>query len=420
MTSAATDPNIPVTPDGDNVSARPSRSWIRRVLGETFVKTGAKVGLAWLAVVSFFAVFAPFVANSRPLWMVDGDGNASSPLILNLTAADVTLLGAAVVGVVVFVARKRIGKRPLLVWLSASAAIWLVAIVLVNPSDLGFYAKHRELQASGEIHSVVRTIIPYSPNDRLDDQSGIIPPAPPDAEHWLGLDANKADVASRMIHACRVALTIGFLATGIAVTLGVIIGGLMGFFSGVVDLIGMRLVEIIEAVPTLFLLLIFVAFFPGDNPEVLPGISIPRIYFIMAIIGLTSWSGYARFVRAEFLKLRKQDFVQAAIACGLPLRSILFRHMLPNGVAPVLVSASFGVASAILAEAVLSFLGLGLNEDPSWGEMLRQATGAAGTFSWWLAIFPGAAIFLTVFAYTLIGEALRDAIDPHLKKSAHL
>jgi peptide/nickel transport system permease protein len=138
---------------------------------------------------------------------------------------------------------------------------------------------------------------------------------------------------------------------------------------------------------------------------------------LMVIIGVTSWSGYARYGRAELLRLRQQDFVQAAVAAGLPLRSILFRHMLPNGVAPLLVAASFGVASAILAEATLSFLGLGLVDDPSWGQMLNQAVRAS-TFNWWLAVFPGGAIFLTVFAYHLIGESLRDALDPYLKRAA--
>ncbi len=165
----------------------------------------------------------------------------------------------------------------------------------------------------------------------------------------------------------------------------------------------MRLVEIFEAIPTLFLLLTFVAFFGRS------------IYLMMVIIGITSWSGYARYVRAEFLKLREQDFVQAAVACGLPLWSILFRHMLPNGLAPLLVAASFGVASAILAEATLSFLGLGLVDDPSWGQMLNQAVQSS-TFNWWLAVFPGGAIFCTVFAYNLIGEALRDAVDPHTQR----
>ncbi|MCU7812456.1 MAG: ABC transporter permease, partial [Candidatus Thiodiazotropha sp. (ex Notomyrtea botanica)] len=249
--------------------------------------------------------------------------------------------------------------------------------------------------------------VPYSPKDyqRERGDTGLEAPLSKDSRHhWFGTEQNGADVLSRMIHASRIALGIGFVATGIAMILGIIIGGLMGYFSGVVDMLGMRLVEIFEAVPTLFLLLTFVAFFGRS------------LYIMMVIIGITSWPGYARYVRAEFLRLRKQDFVQAAEAAGLPLPSILFRHMLPNGMGPVLVAASFGVASAILAETTLSFLGLGLVDDPSWGEMLNQAVQSS-SFNWWMATFPGGAIFLTVFAYNLIGESLRDAIDPYLSKS---
>ena len=250
--------------------------------------------------------------------------------------------------------------------------------------------------------------IPYAPEDYLRDSNAQPLEAPLENAqytHWMGTEENGGDVLSRMIHASRIALGIGFIATGIAMVIGVIIGGLMGYFSGIVDMLGMRLVEIFESIPTLFLLLTFVAFFGRS------------IYIMMVIIGLTSWSGYARYIRAEFLRLRKMDFVQATIASGLPLRSILFRHMLPNGIAPLLVGISFGVASAILAEATLSFLGLGLVGAPSWGQMLNQAVQSS-TFNWWMAIYPGGAIFLTVFAYNLMGEALRDAIDPQLAKKA--
>jgi peptide/nickel transport system permease protein len=211
---------------------------------------------------------------------------------------------------------------------------------------------------------------------------------------------------SRMIHACRIALTIGFISTAISVVLGIVIGGLMGYFVGSVDLLGMRLMEIVQAIPPLILLLIVTVFFGRS------------LYLMMVVIGLISWTGNARFIRAEFLKLRKLDFVQAGVAAGLPLRSIIFRHMLPNGVSPVLVNASFGVAGAILLESTLSFLGLGLGpDDPSWGQMLSQASTGGTGFNWWIATFPGLAIFLTVFSYVLIGEAMRDAIDPKLRKS---
>ena len=139
----------------------------------------------------------------------------------------------------------------------------------------------------------------------------------------------------------------------------------------------------------------------------------------MIIIGCVSWTLSARFIRAEFLKLRSQDFVQAARAAGLPLRSVLFKHMLPNGVTPVLVQASFAIAVAILAEATLSFLGLGPVDQASWGKLLSSATSVTGTYIWWLAIFPGLAIFLTVLAYNLLGEAFQGAIDPKLRKAAH-
>jgi peptide/nickel transport system permease protein len=250
---------------------------------------------------------------------------------------------------------------------------------------------------------VLHAPIPFSPMDRLRDQPEKRFVAP-SWEHVMGTEIDGADVFSRMIHASRIAMAVGFIATGIALVIGVFIGGMMGFFARWIDLLGMRLVEIFSAIPTIYLLLTFVAFFERN------------IYLIMVIIGLTGWQGYALFTRAEFLKLRQQDFVQAAIAAGLPLRSVLFRHIMPNAITPVLVTASFGVASAILAEATLSFLGIGLVTEASWGKLLNQALSAGGAFSWWIAIYPGLAIFLTVFAYNMIGEAFRDALDPRILK----
>lgn len=222
--------------------------------------------------------------------------------------------------------------------------------------------------------------------------------------HLMGTTDSGQDLASRMVHGSRIALYIGFISTGIAVFIGIFIGGLLGYFAGIVDLIGLRLVEIFASIPVIMLLIMIVAFYERS------------LVLMMVVLGLTGWVGYAYFVRAEFLKLRKMDYVIAARAAGTPLHRILFRHMLPNGVAPVLVGASFGIAGAIMTEATLSFLGLGLEPtEPSWGQMLDQAR-QGGSFSWWLAIYPGLAIFLTVFAYNLIGEALRDVIDPRTAK----
>ncbi|MGV6814691.1 MAG: ABC transporter permease [Phycisphaerales bacterium] len=223
--------------------------------------------------------------------------------------------------------------------------------------------------------------------------------------HVLGTDTLGQDVLSQMLHACRLSISIGFVSTGIAVVIGVTIGAIMGYFGGWVDMLLYRVVEIFMAIPVLFLLIVAASVLPRN------------IYFMMAIIGCFTWTGAARFVRAEFMKLRETDYVQAARAVGLPLWSILFKHMLPNGVTPVLVDSSFAIASAILIEAILSFLGLGPAGQASWGKLLSNASGETSDFLWWLAIFPGAAIFFTTMAYNLIGEALRDAIDPKLKKA---
>ena len=375
------------------------------ILRLAFSQWGARLGLIWICLLTIVAVFAPFIANSHP-WLLSEQGNVSSPLFTYISAADITLV-ALFIAVIILLVKKSSMKVVIAVMATVLVLVGGLSSLFVSTPQLATYEQYREKQNNNQYDWVIWAPIAYSAKDYIRDEGDTGLEAPLAAKqrtHIFGTDENGADVLSRMIHASRIALGIGFVATGIALIIGVIIGGLMGFYSGVIDMLGMRLVEIFEAIPTLFLLLTFVAFFGRS------------LYIMMVIIGLTSWSGYARYVRAEFLKLREQDFVQSAIACGLPLRSILFRHMLPNGIAPVLVGVSFGVASAILAEATLSFLGLGLVDDPSWGQMLNQAVRSS-TFNWWMAVFPGGAIFLTVFAYNLMGESLRDAIDPQLNKS---
>ncbi|MFK7760192.1 MAG: ABC transporter permease [Phycisphaerales bacterium] len=256
---------------------------------------------------------------------------------------------------------------------------------------------------SEPIVEFVNLVESQAPANLLDLKSRIVDHTAP--SHALGTDTLGQDVFSQMLHACRLAISIGFISTSIAVVLGVTIGSLMGYFGGWVDLVLYRVVEMFMAIPVLFLLIVAAGVLPRNT------------YVMMAIIGCFTWTGAARFIRAEFMKLRETDYIQAAKAMGLPLWSILFKHMLPNGVTPVLVESSFLIAAAILIEATLSFLGLGPTGQASWGSLLRNASGETGTFVWWLAIFPGAAIFLTTLAYNLIGEALRDAIDPKLKKA---
>lgn len=222
-----------------------------------------------------------------------------------------------------------------------------------------------------------------------------------------GTDKFGRDVLSQMLHACRIAIAIGLVSTSIAMMIGVTLGAVMGYFGGWLDLVLYRVVEVFMAVPVLFLLVVAAAVLPRN------------VFVMMAIIGCFSWTGAARFTRAEFLKLRNQDFVQSAKAAGLPLWSIMFKHMLPNGVTPVLVESSFAVAAAILIESVLAFLGLSPDNAPSWGRLLSFAKDQSGVFLPWLAVLPGLAIFMTVLSYNVIGEALRDAIDPKLKKAGH-
>jgi len=348
------------------------------------------------------AVFAPIISNSHPFLMVV-DGTFSSPMVAHLTWIDVALLSSFFSGILIWLSFKRVdGWKRICLIILASILISLVSSLSVSSPKAVIYDQYREGLSSGEIESAYFAPIPYSPTDRLRDDPS--PLKAPSTKHLLGTDEDGADVLSRMIYGSRIALGIGLVATFTSLIIGVLYGGVMGFYSGWVDIIMMRFLEIFESIPSLFLILTVVAFF-GRN-----------IYLIMLIIGLTGWPGYARFLRAEFLKLRQQDFVQAAEASGLSLGSILFRHMLPNGIAPLLVLSSFGMASAILVEATLSFLGLGAIDQPSWAAMLNQAVGPGGSIAIWMATFPGLAIFLTLFAYTLIGEALRDAIDPRLQQ----
>jgi len=226
----------------------------------------------------------------------------------------------------------------------------------------------------------------------------------PGGEHWLGTDDRGRDVLSRIIWGTRVAMQVGIVAVGIALVIGVILGALAGYYGGWVDAVILRLIEVMLVLPTFFLIITVMAFLP------------PSIYNIMTVIGLTSWTGIARLVRGEFLKQRNQDYAIAARATGLRDRRVIFRHILPNAVSPVFVSVSFGVAGAILTESALSFLGFGIQPPTaSWGELLKQAQVHVD-FAWWLVVFPGLAIFITVTAFNLVGEGLRDAMDPRLRQ----
>ncbi|MCD6404796.1 MAG: ABC transporter permease [Planctomycetes bacterium] len=226
----------------------------------------------------------------------------------------------------------------------------------------------------------------------------------PSRRHLMGTDDLGRDVLARMIWGGRISLSVGFVAVGIAVIIGIIFGSIAGYFGGAADLVISRVIEVVICFPTFFLLLTIIAL-----------VARMSIFYLMLAIGIVGWTGIARLVRGEFLRLREQDFVVAARALGVPARRIIFRHILPNAIAPVLVSATFGIAGAILTESGLSFLGFGVPPPTaSWGSILSLARQYVYQ-AWWLTAFPGAAIFFSILCYNLIGEGLRDAVDPRLR-----
>jgi peptide/nickel transport system permease protein len=242
-------------------------------------------------------------------------------------------------------------------------------------------------------------ISPYNP--ALIDVNQIL--YPPSSKHWLGTDQLGRDVLSRMVWGSRISLLVGFVAIGIATLIGTILGALAGYYGGWIDNIIMRFVDIMLCFPTFFLILAVIAILE------------PSIWNIMIVIGVTSWMGVARLIRAEFLSLMDREFVLAARAEGAGDLRIIFRHVLPNALAPVLVAATLGVAAAILTESALSFLGIGVQPPtPSWGNMLTAGKDNI-EIAWWLSVYPGLAILLTVLGYNLLGEGIRDAVDPRLK-----
>lgn len=243
-------------------------------------------------------------------------------------------------------------------------------------------------------------IAPFDP-DAINVKAILLAPS---SDHWMGTDGLGRDVFSRMLYGARISLLVGFVAVGIATIIGVILGAIAGFYRGWVDVIIMRLVDVMLSIPTFFLILAVIAFLN------------PSIWNIMIVIGLTSWMGVTRLVRAEFLSLREREFVLSARTMGAGDLRLIFLHLLPNSLTPIIVSTVLGIASAVLVESGLSFLGLGVQPpQASWGNILTDGKEYI-QFAWWLSLFPGLAILLTVLGYNLLGEGLRDALDPRTVK----
>jgi peptide/nickel transport system permease protein len=239
-------------------------------------------------------------------------------------------------------------------------------------------------------------IAPYDPGD-INVKAILLAPS---FEHWMGTDGLGRDVLTRMLYGGRISLLVGLVAVGISTVIGIILGAIAGYYRGWVDTLIMRLVDVMLSIPSFFLILAVIAFLT------------PSIINVMIVIGLTSWMGVTRLVRAEFLSLQGREFVQASRTLGAKDARLIFTHLLPNSLTPIIVSSVLGVAGAVLMESGLSFLGLGVQApQASWGNILTDGKDYI-QFAWWLSLFPGLAILITVLGYNLLGEGLRDALDP--------
>ena len=244
-------------------------------------------------------------------------------------------------------------------------------------------------------------LAPWDPN-RPDTRKIL---AAPSSSHWFGTDPLGRDVLSRVLYGSRISLSVGFVSVGIAAAIGVLLGAAAGYYGGMVDNVVMRLVDLMLVFPRFFLLLAVLAFLK------------PSIWTIMTVIGVTGWMGVARLVRAEFLTLREREFVIWSESVGAGALRIIFRHILPNAIAPILVAMTLGIPAAILTEAGLSFLGLGVQPPyATWGNILNDGRDYI-EIAWWLTLYPGLAILITVLSYNLMGEGIRDALDPRLRQS---
>jgi len=314
---------------------------------------------------------------------------------LALVAAIVVLL----IGIIALAAPFLAGDVPIYM-VKAGKTYWFPNVITYAELEReNFYANSDRWKPAADERAIIPPI-PWGPT-RQNLMERLEAPGP---AHILGTDDRGRDVLSRMIWGARISMSVGFISVGIAVVIGVILGALAGYYGGWVDVAVLRIIEVFLVVPSFFLILAMMALLE------------PNIYLIMLVIGLTSWPANARLVRGEFMKQKQQDYTTAARATGLGDFRIIFRHVLPNAISPVFVSAAFGIAGAILVESALSFLGFGVPPPtPSWGETLKQAQAHVNE-AWWLVVFPGAAIFVTVVAFNLVGEGLRDALDPRLRQ----
>jgi peptide/nickel transport system permease protein len=414
--SVAAAPAPPAAPfDGQGVSY--AESVLRRLAKNRTAVLGIRAVVGLVAV----ATFAPVLALNQPFYWNAGAGpqfpwlSALFNRLLFENAVDIffNLLLVTAPGVwlaVRWMRRRDPGLGRTLAFARCFAAVGaLFACIsiesigqLENPLHftekvVNYRVERDRLAELGQTPHALFPLVPYSYRE-TDPVRSL---ESPDAQHWIGTDVEGRDVFCRMLYGTRISLTIGVVAVLIYVSIGTVLGALAGYFGGWVDNVISRLVEVMITFPSFFLILTLAALIQERS-----------IFHVMLIIGLTNWTSVARLVRAEFLRQKSLDYVQAALAMGLPRRRVIFIHILPNAIAPALVSATFGIASAILIESTLSFLGVGDVSVASWGETLNAGRVQQKL---WLVLAPGAAIFFVVTVFNLVGEGIRDALDPKLK-----
>ncbi len=327
------------------------RHTLRTAFRELYSGTLIAASTTFILIVAFLAFAAPIIANDRPIVM-KLKGEVLFPA-LREDARTRTL------------SREEIDAR-------------------IGPGDWALWPLHRQSPDTNNL------------GERL---------MPPSLEHPLGTDQNGRDVLARIIHGGRISLAVGFVSMGIAVSIGILVGALAGWFGGRTDLVISRIIEVVICFPTFFLILTVMAFWP------------PSIWNIMIVIGITGWTGIARLVRGEVLKLKNDEFVLSARVTGTGNLVVLFRHVLPHALSPVIVAAAFDIAGAMLTESSLSFLGFGVQPPTSsWGQILGQSKTYARS-AWWLVVFPGLVLFLSITSYNILGDRLRERADPRSARS---
>jgi len=375
--------------------AESQESYSQRIWKKVCADPLARFGLRMIVVLFILAALAPLLANSHALIRV-ANGRTTFPVFESMQSIEWRFFFYVPLGLLVYLFRRAFFKRAGLHVLLLLGVVVLIEIDLALAHPINDPSNDRDRAALYKLMPP----IPYSPVESSPDQF-----APPSWKHPCGTDSTGRDIAARMLHGARTSLSIGFIAQSISLLVGVTLGGLAGYYRGWFDIGVCRFIEIMDCFPPLLLILVAISLFDSQN----------NMFYIMAVIGLTSWTGLARLVRGEFLRLSSQPFPQAARALGASDFRIVTRHLLPNALGPILVSATFGVASAILIESSLSFLGFGMQAPtPSWGDILSDARRYID-FAWWLGFFPSVAILVTIMAYNFVGEGLRDAVDPRLK-----